>query len=331
MTLSADTSTHSRLLARATFDAPTLAGRHPPRFEDRNKRLIHEIACPNGATPAGTLQASRWAAGELPARVPSHEVACEARPGFFDYPAPAVGTFAWHLNFADAHLFYGYSSGLFAQDELQVAEHPILASVRESLLAEPIAGFPALTTEDQRATPVLIVGAERSCAITTRRGNQSIYGNAMHRADEATVRALVTRLEPAPTTNILAIESLPGGRGRYGPDEISRVLMTAAAGFSAAREESHRVAGPDVRVVIHTGHWGCGAYGGNRRLMAIVQLLAARLTRIDRLIFHASDDAYDEAQKHLAGLAPAGTEPALDQVLRNLDELGFEWGYSDGN
>ena len=327
--------THSRLLARATFDAPTLARRHPPRFEDRNKKLIHAIACPNGSTPRGTLEVSRWSAESLPTFVPIHEVTCEARAGFFDYLSPAPGSVAWHLNFADADLFYGYSGGLFAQDELQVAEHPILASVRESLRAEPIPNFPPLTTEDQRATPVLVVGAERSCAIVTRRAGRSIYGNAMHRAEADTVRELVTRLDPPTFTNVLAIEALPGGSGRYGPDEISRVMMTATAGFSAAREESQRLAGPTARVAVHTGHWGCGAYGGNKRLMALVQLVSARLAGLDQLVFHADDDAgraaFQDARKHLEELAPVGTQPLVAQVLRQIDDLGFQWGRSDGN
>jgi hypothetical protein len=40
-----------------------------------------------------------------------------------------------HVNFADAHLFFGYGSALMAQDELQAAEMPVLCSIREFLLA----------------------------------------------------------------------------------------------------------------------------------------------------------------------------------------------------
>jgi hypothetical protein len=40
----------------------------------------------------------------------------------------------WHINFADKHLFGYYGGGLFAQDEMQTAEMPILASVREALV-----------------------------------------------------------------------------------------------------------------------------------------------------------------------------------------------------
>lgn len=52
------------------------------------------------------------------------------RPGMTD-PAQWMD---WHINFADKHLFGYYGGGLFAQDEMQAAEIPTLASVRESLV-----------------------------------------------------------------------------------------------------------------------------------------------------------------------------------------------------
>lgn len=134
-------------------------------------------------------------------------------------------------------------------------------------------------------------------------------------------------------TNILAIEALPGGSGRYGPDEISRVTMIATTGFAAAREESKRVGGAAAKTVIHTGHWGCGAYGGKRRLMALLQLVAARLAGIDRLVFYSFDAsgraAFDEAGRHFEALVPPGA--ALKDVLWQIDDLGYAWGTLDGN
>ncbi len=41
----------------------------------------------------------------------------------------------WWVNFADPHLFVAYGSSLFAQDEIQVAEHPSLGHLREALYA----------------------------------------------------------------------------------------------------------------------------------------------------------------------------------------------------
>lgn len=43
----------------------------------------------------------------------------------YSYPeVKEKNTIEFHVNFADTHLFGYYGGGLFAQDELQVGEHP---------------------------------------------------------------------------------------------------------------------------------------------------------------------------------------------------------------
>lgn len=37
----------------------------------------------------------------------------------------------WYVNFADADLFTAYHIGLFAQDEIQTAEHPACGAIKE--------------------------------------------------------------------------------------------------------------------------------------------------------------------------------------------------------
>jgi endo-1,4-beta-mannosidase len=90
----------------------------------------------------------------------------------YDYkPAWLEGkSLEWHVNFADPHLFTAYGTSLFTQDEMQVAEHPILGSLREAILSR---GLPALTVEDGSPTPVLVAGAERRCR---RGGPQRFLG-----------------------------------------------------------------------------------------------------------------------------------------------------------
>lgn len=43
-----------------------------------------------------------------------------------------------YVNFADPNMFVAYAGPLFAQDEIQVMEHPTLASVREYLLDKKV-------------------------------------------------------------------------------------------------------------------------------------------------------------------------------------------------
>ena len=46
----------------------------------------------------------------------------------------------------------------------------------------------------------------------------------------------------------------------------------------------------DAETVIHTGWWGCGAFGGNQELMALLQLLAAEWAGVDEVVFHTGTD-----------------------------------------
>jgi len=68
------------------------------------------------------------------------------RERVYDYrPATGMaGAVEWHVNFADPRLFTAYGSGLLAQDEMQVAEHPALGALREALSARR---WPTLTEE----------------------------------------------------------------------------------------------------------------------------------------------------------------------------------------
>ena len=86
-------------------------------------------------------------------------------------------------------------------------------------------------------------------------------------------------------------------------------------------------------VVIHTGFWGCGAYGGNRELMTMLQLLAARLAGVDAVVFHAGDAAgvetFKRSQKMLQDILAETQETGT--VVEKLEARGFLWGVGDGN
>ena len=73
----------------------------------------------------------------------------------------------WHLNSARTVLFVAYGGRLFAQDEIQVTEYPALGSVREWLTSESVPGLRAVTREGAQATPGLLCGIERRCAVAT--------------------------------------------------------------------------------------------------------------------------------------------------------------------
>ncbi len=321
---------------RRTFEAAALMVQHPPRWRDRNKLVVADLSCPLGAEHRGTIGYSRWRAIPLPVHVeplPADLVA--TKPGFYDYRAALEGAIEWHVNFADPHLFVAYGGSLLAQDELQVAEHPTLGALREALVA---AGDAALTVDDGEPTPVLVTGVERRVSIATEADAAAgrpwgLYGNAFARADPDVVRGATSRLDPPTVSNLIAMAALPGGFGAYEASEIDSILVTAFTGFRAAVMESERLAA-GVPVVVHGGFWGCGAFGGNRVLMSALQMAAAPMAGLDRLVLHTGgpdgDGPVEAARAMLDGLiGPAGIETSV--LIQRLADQRFAWGVSDGN
>jgi hypothetical protein len=327
-------------LQRRTYPAAKLVRQHPPVLRNTNKQVLFGIACPLGAVHSGQLEYSRWP--EIPFPPPREADPVRAarllavRDGFYDYVPvldPGAGV-EWHVNFADPNLFYAYGSALFAQDEIQVAEHPILGSLREALVAE---AQPGTTIANGRPTPVLVMGAERRLRIETapgtgRGGPSWLYGMAFASANADTVRQATTRIDPPTMSNVVAIVAPYGGRGRYQREEIGLAIATAYSGFRAAVLESRRVAGGDALAVIHSGFWGCGAFGGNRIMMTLVQLLAADMAGVAQLVFHVGDPAGRASVNRAQALAKDLATPATEsELIARIDALGLVWGVSDGN
>jgi len=328
-------TTSEQPMERREFAAQSLFEEHPPVLRSPNKKVVHEVACPPGSFHRGNLAYSRWAAIPLPESfVPERAADYVVRhEGFYDYRPvlSAPEAIEWHVNFADPHLFFAYGGPLFAQDEIQVAEHPILGSLREALHAYCST---ALTVEQGRPTPVLVAGVERRCHVATdpnpAEGRpRGLYGNEFGRAPAEVVRRATKRIDPATTTNIIAMAAPSGGNGRYSGEQIAHVLTTAWTGFRAAVHESG--SGP---FAIHTGFWGCGAFGGNRVLMAMLQAIAAGAAGVDRLVFHAPGDsgaaALDSALRTIRENLAGAPESHAD-LVRRIAAMGLEWGESDGN
>jgi len=360
-------SLEDNLISRQTFNTQELVAAHPPQFHHVNKQILFDYVCPKGCLHGGHLEITRWQAFDLPNqfRPADFHTALEAREGFFGYePTPLdPPRVEWYLNFAHSNLFCAYGLGVFAQDEIQVAEHPALASLLEAL---PGAGIRPLTVENGVPTPILIMGAERRGAVATGRNEEAgrprgLYGRQFALASPETILQSTTRIDPPTLTNLIAMEAPSYGRGAYTEEQIRFILTTAFTGFSAACSESRTTDKPSAEVVIHTGFWGCGAYGGNRVVMALLQLLAAQCSGVDRLVFHVPDPAGAEdleAARHLleemlvgpaqkgrgisglwqsvfktSGKASSNSELTLStaEFISGIEARGFMWGESDGN
>lgn len=329
----------SEPLYHVMIDAGRLFQEHPPRMRHPHKAALLEMAYPAGTTPTGEIHVTRWPQLSLKNIVLSPAMDVQVIPNFYDYQSAADEPSAveWHVNFADPRLFAAYGSRLFAQDEMQVAEHPVLGSVREALLAR---GLAAMTSDESGATPILVSGVERRLAIATNPDTsagrpQGIYGNRFADAPLEVVRGATRRLDPPSISNIIAMAA-PTGSGEYTESDIAAIFSTAATAFAAARSESDRLRGGSSQTMIHSGFWGCGAFGGNRRLMIALQVLAARAFRIDGLILHAGDTAGAEEAKRGLDVAEmlasrCGEQCSLDTLVGRSVMLSYHWGMSDGN
>lgn len=304
--------------------------RFPPQPRDARKRALFTklAALP---PPSGPLVVSRWADAGLPETFAGGGgPALSLPPSPIAYLPDPPDAERWVVNFACSELFMAYGGPALAQDELQVVEHPILASVRQRLCSEPDSSpLRALAAEDGRATPVLIEGAERVAELDLR-----WYGHRFRTATPSQVERDLLPLVPRTRSRILAMESIPFGSGWYALDEVRRLVATATAGFRAAVRQSR--ARDDMQdVIVHSGFWGCGAYGGSRVLSGLVQMLAAKLADVDELVLHALDThgvhAAEEARDRFAAqLGQPGQLVELEDVLEDIVDHGYRWGRSDG-
>lgn len=313
----------------------------PPRIVDRNKAIVFEMACPPDARHDGVIEYTRWPVMTLPEDFEEFDpsVYTEVRPGFFDYERLLPHSVEWHVNFADPHLFFAYGGPLMAQDEIMAAEHPILGALVEYLALKRME---ARTLKGPgEPTPVLVVGAERRCHVDTMPNEAAgrpdgLYGNLFAHAPADAVRSAVQPIQNPEKSNIIAISAPMGGHGPYTKRDIQMILTTAHCGFKAAVNETGRLWGDGVPVVVHTGFWGCGAFGGNRELMALLQVFAAHLAGVDHVVFHGGNVAgveiFRRSMKRLPEFFPERPSDGLtNRFIDAVTAHGFRWGMSDGN
>jgi hypothetical protein len=309
---------------------------HRPVMGDRNKKTVFDIACPTGVSHHGELSFAQWDSLDWSvAAKPRQTAVVECRSDVFDYESSQDERVDWYLNFADKYLFAFYDGPLFAQDEIQVAEHPVLGALREKLIFE---GVQPLTELEDRSTPCTITGAPRRCAIeigpTERRPN-GLYGNEFATASTEDVINATTALDPPTVSNILAMAAPAGGFDAYDHDDVNRIMTILMTGFSAAARESFRLSS-SKKVVVHTGFWGCGVFGGNRILTPALQIVAAHWAGLDKLIFHAVNpegkSSFKKAQEFAEQwLSNHSATIDFDAFVDVIADLRFGWGMGDGN
>ncbi|XP_068838416.1 poly(ADP-ribose) glycohydrolase [Capricornis sumatraensis] len=87
------------------------------------------------------------------------------------------------------------------------------------------------------------------------------------------------------STEIVAIDALHFRRylDQFAPEKIRRELNKAYCGFLRPGVSSENLS------AVATGNWGCGAFGGDARLKALIQILAAAVAERDVVYFTFGD------------------------------------------
>ena len=306
-------------ISRVHFSVAWLLTEYPAKWQNKNKQLVVEHMGPVKKPNSRHVTVSRWQDAELKNDIPKRTTRYTEIPGFFKYRAAKPGDIQWHLNFANEEVFVAYGGGLLAQDELQCLEHPVLGSVREALVGA--ANFKPLTVENGKPTPILITGVDRRCKLHTT----DLYGNRFKRASPETIKESIHIIDPPTVSNIIAMEA-PHSRGLYTREQIRYILTTAVTVFAAAVRESG-----NKRAVINTGFWGCGAYGGNQELMALLQLLAARIAGVPELIFRSGSEYGYYSYKRADELSAEFDDKSnLSEIVDIIFARKYVWGMSNG-
>ena len=310
----------------------------PPEYCNDFKREIYEEAYEEFADRQAeeTIRFSRNTCVELSkilicpdaARMPE----IVPVPYFFRYDDLVTDEeMCWYLNFADPFMFTAYGSDLFAQDEIQTLEHPMLPALMLHLAGMGDRELRPLTAEGGQATPWIFENVPRWIEVNTtpinERGEKcSIYGNAFADAEYSLLRQAITvNSDPAARSNIIAMAAPYPDGGAYKPHQICQLLSTVLAGFFPAVE-----AGTGKNTVIHTGRWGAGAFGGSEELALCVQIVGGMLCGVTKLYFHAvSAMCLKNALDTAKAIASASTY--AEQIVEKLLARGYCWGFSDGN
>ncbi|KAM3913471.1 poly(ADP-ribose) glycohydrolase isoform 2-T2 [Leptodactylus fuscus] len=169
------------------------------------------------------------------------------------------------VDFANRFVGGGVTSSGLVQEEIRFIINPELIASR-------------LFTEELDPNECLIItGAEQ---YSEYKGYAETYKWHRPHEDEAPRDNWQRR-----TTEIVAIDAyhFRSYVDQFTPDKIRRELNKAYCGFF--REGIQ----PENLSAIATGNWGCGAFGGDNRLKALIQLLAAAETGRDVVYFTFGD------------------------------------------
>ena len=313
-----------------SLDVQDLIQNYLPEYTCANKKTKFEEALRIYKNQTGNIGVSRWkfTGGKLP--LMKNAVNVQFRDDYFCYDdKDSADTKVYYLNYADPNLFGYYDSDLFAQDEIQTLEHPLLGSVMEYIDKNETEQLKSLTEEDGEPTPYIVEGAPYWLKVVTNpvlpTGEVlNLYGRNFCRASKEILDIAVTPVVEEKKNNIIAMAAPALGQGEYKRKQIEQILKAVIAAFSAEVSLTR-----GKKCVIHTGNWGAGAFGNNRELIYLAQLLGASAAGGAELVFHAINaDDFAVAQKKFDDWKGSAD---FAECVDFFVSQHYLWGNGDGN
>ena len=286
-----------RKLNGGSVSKAELLDKYTPDYSFSRKRWLFEQACAVHSKVSGDLEISRWAFDEsVFEKGAGFYSGCKISsvPGYYDYKDRSSSErYVWYVNFADYLLFGFYDDSKFAQDEIQSLEHPLLCSVVRYLDDNNLPHLPTYTAliRNKVTAPYLVENVPYwisvNTSVTMADGSvHNLYGHNFSTESHDVINAGIKIVQEDLNNNIIAMAAPDSiNNGCYSYSDIRYSIETVLTAFSAAAVQADKKG--CKKVVIHTGNWGCGAFGGVPVFSYLCQFIAGSMCGIDELVFHA--------------------------------------------
>jgi hypothetical protein len=194
-------------------------------------------------------------------------------------------------------------------------------------------GYVNLSSSDLRTGLVLIQKAQNVL--------EHNVGYILAHPDQYHIRGDLVNVQMAPLlvsdsetgSTLLAMESWDFrlvNAPRYNNVAINQMMENAYSTFKAYAEMMHKTA-PGQPVVIHTSFWGTN-YQNNPRLTTAIQMVAAELAGVDKIIFHIDSTSPQEAQVlfDAQSFVQAQHGKSVSDILLNMLKMTTQYEWAAG-
>ncbi len=321
-----DSEFKTQILIKETIDPNQIA---PPIIKDSNKQFLYKLLT-KGKSLGPPISYSEHST--VYEKIKNMTLFQNPKPnilerqGYFQYPQDTPNEKHWTLNYAHASLFGFCPGSLYAQDEHQVSEHPGLYHVYQAFkqqddqaLAKRRMGH----LDERKGEIALLQNVARHGNVDTQKyvpllGN--IYGNNFFQASQETILNCTKVFEKPQTSHIVAMPAACDpdkcySQSFYNKKDLQDLFHSVYTAFSAVKENSE-----NKTPVIDTGNWGCGAFGNNFKVIALLQIAAARAAGVD-LHYYPSDSfqAFREGHQLIDRIAKEHPQMTIDGLLTHLE------------